>query len=415
MPGTTLAVDAYPSPPPDLNRATLRRLRRYWGITALCYLAALAGGYWLLAAQWSNGRALTWLGLAALIMVVELGVLWWILPTNHPPDAPALLPTFGYGTSLTLVCGGLIFLLGGFLFAPRPAGWLAWLPALLYTTARVVDYLDGYVARVTHHETKLGSILDMELDGLGVLIAIVLGIQVGSLPLWYLPLALSRQLFIFGIWLRTRRGLPVYAMTPSSNRRIIAGYQTGFLTVALWPAFGPPASTLAAVIFALPLIGSFVRDWLVVSGAIDPATQRYQQGRHWAKTVIEGWLPLGGRVVVVVTLTRILLRELPNFPGWLPTLERYGWENPLPWLWLLVLVALPAGVACGLGVLGRVAALPLLVVAWLDILAYGLDWSGNGWLFVAAAVVTHAGSGRLALWRPEDPILNRRPGTGTSP
>ncbi|MCC6454859.1 MAG: CDP-alcohol phosphatidyltransferase family protein [Caldilineaceae bacterium] len=392
------------------NRIALRQLRWRWAGTALVYGAFLLGGYWLLRNAWTPAWALWWSGWAGLTMLIELSILWWILPNNHPPAATDLLPTFGYGTDLTLICGLLLFLLAGFLFAPRPPGWLAWLPALLYTVARLVDYFDGYLARITQHETKLGSILDMELDGFGVLIAILLGIQYGALPLWYLPLALSRQLFIFGIWLRTRRGLPVYEMTPSANRRIVAGYQTGFLSLALWPSFRPPLSTLAATIFALPLLASFGRDWLVVSGALDPASERYQRGRALVKDLLEGWLPLLARIVGFGLAAYLLGREIPTFPTWLPYLQSVHWTAPTFWLWLLALVCIPAAIAMLLGVLGRVVALPLMALAWLDVAANGLDWSDNAWLFMAAAIVTHAGSGRWALWRPEDPVLHTRPG-----
>lgn len=388
----------------------MRQLRWRWLATALIYGAFLLGGYWLLRVAWSPGWAGWWLGWASLAMLLELGVLWWMLPNNYSSSSGDLLPTFGYGTGLTLTCGLLLFLMAGFLFAPRPPGWLAWLPALLYTVARLVDYIDGYVARITHHETKLGSILDMELDGFGVLIAILLGIQYGALPLWYLPLALSRQLFIFGIWLRKRRGLPVYEMTPSANRRIVAGYQTAFLSWSLWPNFRPPLSTLAAFIFAVPLIASFGRDWLVVSGVFDPASERYQRGRLLVKDLLEGWLPLVARVVAFALAALLLMREVPTFPTWQPYLQAQGWTNPTFWLWVMVLVSIPSAIAILLGVLGRVAALPLMVMAWLDVAANGLDWSDNAWLFIAAAIVTHAGSGRWALWRPEDRILNKRPG-----
>lgn len=408
-----LGKDAAPLPsarPTLTHAAALRQLRGQWLVTALSYGAALAGGFLWLRAAWSPQWAAWWLGWAALTMLLELGVLWLVLPNNHPSTADALLPTFGYGTGLTLLCGLLLFLMAGFLFAPRPPGWLAWLPALLYTVARLVDYVDGYVARITHHETKLGGMLDMELDGFGVLIAIVLGIQYGVLPLWYLPLALSRQLFILGIWLRERRGLPVYEMTPSGNRRIVAGYQTAFLSLALWPSFQPPLSTVAATVFALPLLASFGRDWLVVSGVLDPASVRYQHGRALLKNLLEGWLPLVARMVSFVLSLMLLWVEVPDFPTWLPYLQVTGWSSPTFWLWLLSITAAVALVATLLGVLGRVAALPLMVLAWLDVAANGLDWSSNAWLFIAAAIVTHAGSGRLALWQPEEAILHTRPG-----
>jgi CDP-diacylglycerol--glycerol-3-phosphate 3-phosphatidyltransferase len=400
--------------PAHTNQVALRQLRWRWLVTALLYCAALVGGYWLLRATWTPQWALWWLGWAALTMILELSVLWRVLPSNHPPTSPSLLPTFGHGTHLTLLCGLLLFLLAGFLFAPRPPNWLAWLPALLYTVARLVDYVDGYVARITHHETKLGTILDMELDGFGVLIAILLGIQYGVLPLWYLPLALSRQLFIFGIWLRQRRGLPVYEMTPSANRRIVAGYQTGFLSLALWPSFQPPLSTVAATLFALPLIASFSRDWLVVSGALDPAGARYQRGRLLVKDLLEGWLPLAARLVSSSAAALLLWAEVPDFPTWLPYLQSVlkpeGWPSLDFWLWLLVIVSIPSAIAILLGVLGRLVAFPLMALAWLDIAANELAWTDNALLFVAAAIVTHAGSGHFALWRPEDPILHTRPG-----
>jgi CDP-diacylglycerol--glycerol-3-phosphate 3-phosphatidyltransferase len=412
--GTTAAAqlpDHSPgNSPANSNQNAMRQLRWRWLATLVIYSLFLLGGYWLLRATWTAEWATWWLGWAALVMLLELGVLWWVLPNNHPPTTTTLLPTFGYGTNLTLVCGLLLFILAGFLFAPRPPGWLAWAPALLYTVARMVDYVDGYVARITNHETKLGSILDMELDGFGVLIAIILGIQYGALPLWYLPLALSRQLFIFGIWLRQRRGLPVYEMTPSANRRIIAGYQTGFLSLALWPSFQPPLSTVAAIVFALPLIASFGRDWLVVSGALDPASESYQQGRARAKDILEGWLPLVARIVSFVLATILLLGEFPDFPTWLPYLQSLGWAAPNFWLWLLVIASAISAIAILLGILGRVAALPLMLLGWLDVAANGMAWTAGIWLFVAAAIVTHAGSGHWSLWRPEDPILHTRPG-----
>lgn len=392
------------------NQLAMRQLRWRWLLTVLVYCAFLGGGYWLLRGAWSPLWAAWWLGWAALVMVLELTVLWLLLPNNHPPTTDDLRPTFGNGTNLTLACGLMLFLVAGFLFAPRPPGWLAWLPALLYTVARLVDYVDGYVARITDHETKLGGMLDMELDGFGVLIAILLGIQYGVLPVWYLPLALSRQLFILGIWLRQRRGLPVYEMTPSGNRRIVAGYQTAFLSLALWPSFQPPLSTVAATIFALPLLASFGRDWLVVSGALDPASARYQRGRIMLKEFLEGWLPLLARIISFVLGFTLLWVEVPDFPTWLPHLQAVGWASPMIWLWLLSIICGLALIASLLGVVGRLAALPLMVLAWLDVAANGLDWSDNAWLFIAAAFVTHAGSGRFALWRPEEAILHTRPG-----
>jgi uncharacterized membrane protein YphA (DoxX/SURF4 family) len=148
-----------------------------------------------------------------------------------------------------------------------------------------------------------------------------------------------------------------------------------------------------------------------VSGVLDPVSERYQRGRLFVKDLLEGWLPLGARLVSFGLATLLLLAEIPDFPTWLPHLQAVGWESANFWLWLLVIVCVPATVAILLGVIWRMAALPLMVLAWLDVAANGLSWMDNGWLFVAAAIVTHAGSGRWALLQPEESLLNVRPGS----
>ena len=391
----------------EANRSALSSLQRRWLLTAVLYLAALLAAYRGLAAVWMPDPANAWLVWAAVALVVELAVLWWVLPQNAPPTGGRLLPTFGYGTALTLTCGLLLMLLAGFLFVPQPPGGLAWLPALLYTLARLVDYVDGYVARITRHVTKLGGILDMEFDGMGVLIAVLIAIRIGHLPLWYLPLAFSRQLFIAGIWLRRRLGRPVYEMTPSANRRIIAGYQTGFISVTLWPSFTPPLSTLAALLFGGVLTVSFLRDWLVVSGAIDPTSTSYTRTRAALKTLVEGWLPTASRIVGFGVLIALLVRELPAFPTWLPHLQqshRCAGDRCLARRRIG-----DRGCAAVLarrgGPLGRVGR------GGRGLARRGCQWPRLGaLLFVAAVIVAHAGSGRWARWQPEEAILHRRPG-----
>ena len=139
----------------------------------------------------------------------------------------AVLPTFGWGNRLTLFRGLAISMVAGFLFSPWPNGWLAWLPMLLYTTADIADYLDGYLARITNHATALGERLDMEYDGLGMLIVSLLAVWYGQLPWWYLILGFARYLFVFGLWVRARRGLPSYDLPPSVHRRVFAGLPDG--------------------------------------------------------------------------------------------------------------------------------------------------------------------------------------------
>jgi hypothetical protein len=75
-----------------------------------------------------------------------------------------------------------------------------------------------------------------------------------------------------------------------------------------------------------------------------------------------------------------------------------------------VLVGLLAAVMVLLGVAGRVGALVLAAIAAANIVAAGLRPDGNALLLVCALVVAHLGSGRWAVWRPEERLLRIKAG-----
>jgi CDP-diacylglycerol--glycerol-3-phosphate 3-phosphatidyltransferase len=379
-------------------------------LAALAYAAVLWLGYQWLLQGWQAGRPGQWLGLATATMIVQMAILWWALDQNRREPDAILLPWLGYANSMTLARGLLTCLLAGFLFAPRPVGWLAWAPALFYTLERLIDYFDGYVARITQHETKLGVILDMEYDSVGFLLAVILAIQYGQLPVWYLVLGLARQIFLLGLWLRGRWGLPLHDYPASEQARLTAGLQTGFLTVVLWPILSPQITLTAAYLFAIPLIYSFGRDWLVVSGVLDPASKGYQTGRGIIKQIFEAWLPLAARLVAGGLALVILWQAAPAFSAWSSyvtggesnALALLFWGLAVMW-WLAVLLLLA-------GVVGRGAALLLAGLASLEIMAAGWDWTQNGLLLICTLIVVHLGSGRFALWQPEERLLRMKLG-----
>lgn len=374
------------------ERQPIARLRRQWLWVAALYAGALLAGYGVIASMWTAGQAAQWSAAAAGALALQMAILWWALPWNRPPGAQAPFPTLGPGNGLTLARGALIGLLAGFLLAPAPPA-LAWAPAILYSLERAIDFFDGYVARVTRRETELGALLDMEFDGLGVLIVTALAIQMGHLPAWYLLLGFSRPLFVAGMWLRRRQNMAVHDLPPSDHRRLIAGVQTGFLSVVLWPLWDPAVTQLAGALFAIPLLFSFVRDWLVVSGALDAASPRYIRLRWQAKRVVEGWLPLPARAAGAVLAAWLLWRTGEELPALVTA--------PLALAALLLL----------LGIVGRAAAFALLIFAAAHATAFGLRWADNALLMCCAAFVLHAGSGVWALWQPEERILRVKAGS----
>lgn len=389
------------------NQRALRRLRRQWaGVTAVSLLLWLLLGAWL--RQVWPAYAARWLLLSAAALAYSLGVVWRHLSQNRRPHEAQLLPALGWGNGLTLLRGLLVSLLAGFLFSPWPQGALAWLPVLLYTTADIADFLDGYVARITNHATQLGAQLDMEFDGLGMLIVSVLAVWYGQLPGWYLLLGLARYLFVAGIWLRRRRGLPVKALPPSAHRRLFAGFQMGFMSAVLWPILPPAGATIAGTLFALPTALGFGRDWLVVSGRIKPNAPAYQRGQRRVVRAARVWLPL------------LLRAALPVCVVWmLRTVE--NWIRPLPWeallqswgvpLWLAAALTLLLGGAALVGTLlalagaaGRLASLALVFPLGFDIASQGVSWA-NGVALGSAICLMLLGTGPASLWPVEEPYV----------
>ena len=213
-----------------------------------------------------------------------------------------------------------------------------------------------------------------------------------------------------GMWLLGRAGNPVYDLPPSEHRRMIAGFQTGFITVVLWPLWPPEVTLPAAYFMAIPLVFSFGRDWLVVSGVVNASSQGYQRVRAWGKVAIEGWLPLVARLAAAVMALPLLWQAAPAFAPWQAGIAGMGIEGSTLVFGGMILLGLLAVMAVTLGAAGRVGALVLAATAALDI-AYG--GAGNGsilLLLICSLIVVHLGSGKWALWRPEEPLLRAKAG-----
>lgn len=251
------------------ERIALNRLSNQWLVLTFLNALFLVSIYAILRAEDQLSMAIRWILLSAGISYYFLSQVWRWLPLNYLPGKGELLAFLGAGNILTIGRGVLLAGLAGFLFSPRPPeGVLIWIPGLLYTLAVCADLLDGTVARRAGQSTRLGEKLDLFLDGFGVLFAGVLLVQYGLVPGWYLVVGFARYLFLAGIWLRRWYGKPVYDLPASRLRRPLAGFQMGFMAVALWPIFSPTATTIAAVIFGAPFLANFALDWLRVNGLV---------------------------------------------------------------------------------------------------------------------------------------------------
>jgi CDP-diacylglycerol--glycerol-3-phosphate 3-phosphatidyltransferase len=184
----------------------------------------------------------------------------------------------------------------------------------------------------------------------------------------------------------------------------------GFLSVVLWPVFTPPATTLAAVLFAVPLLTSFGRDWLVTSGRLPAGSEQYRRARSLAKQILQGWLPAIARPLGALTALAILRQEIPAFVAWTSYAQGIGFGSPEQFFWGLAMLSAGSLLLFAAGILGRFVAIPLIALACWDLLAVGFNWPTNGLLLACAIIVLQMGSGFFALWRPEERLIRKRAG-----
>lgn len=174
---------------------------------------------------------------------------------------------FGAANTLTLLRGGLYAVVAGFLVVPATTD-LAWVPAVCYGAGVVLDRLDGMVARTIGEQTALGTRLDMAFDTFGFVVAPLLAVVWGRLPVWYLSISAARYVYVAGIRWRRLRGRPVLERPDSDLGKSLAGVQMVFITVALMPTVPARLVFALAPAVLVPSLAVFTRDFLVVSGRL---------------------------------------------------------------------------------------------------------------------------------------------------
>ena len=335
---------------------------------------------WLAAGQWLLQAGLLWGFICRFA--------WRRLDLNRAAADSSLYNDLGWGNRLTLLRGGFIALTGGFLFRQAETGYAIWLPALGYTLAALLDRLDGYAARRTQHTSLLGNELDIAFDALGLVIAPLLAISLGKIHVSYLVLSMAYYLYQWGLQRRHNQGLPVYPLAENPLRRTLAGFQMGFIAVALWPLLNPELTRIAGVAFMLPVLFGFAVDWLQVCGKLP-----LQAAMSLEKFSVNLFQP-GLRVLLVAVLLTGMLNT-----------EVFRW--PVTWLPLALLFC--AGLLL-LGFAGRFGALLLLVLLgwrWPEL----IDTFMGSTLIFSAVWLLLLGTGHYSLWQWGDEWVKRYDGT----
>ena len=374
----------------NANLQSLNQLRRKWVILAFAGIASWVGFFLWLRTWWDNPYPRRWLIISGFSLGYLLLILWQGLRENHRHHEDTLLQSLGLGNLFSITRGFILVIFCGFLFSPWPeVSWYAWLPGLLYTMAALPDFLDGAAARLTNHVTVLGETLDISIDSLGVLAVSLLSVQYGQVPWWYLPVGLARYLFLGGIWLRKKQGLPVHDLPPSVRRRGFAGLTMGLFFVILYPIFKPPGTHIAAAVFAVYLLGGFLWDWFITIGWLPtqpiPSYRKLQQA-------ITSYLPVVLRVILAIWLFVVVLPELLREADVL-----------LRWVEGIVLFCLVLGIA------GRVAAISALIVLGIQQSFAPMDFAHLA-LIVVITNLLFLGTGIFSLWPVENWLIFHRVG-----
>ncbi|MBF6632133.1 MAG: CDP-alcohol phosphatidyltransferase family protein [Comamonas sp.] len=350
-------------------------------------------------------RAEQWLLQASLLWSLVWQQIWQRSDKNRSACDSKPYPALGWANRLTLLRGGLIAATGGFLFQPESPGALAFIPALVYSIAAILDRIDGFIARRSRQTSLMGSELDMVFDALGLLVAPLLAVGYGRIHWSFLLVSAAYYLFRWGLHWRRQHGLPVYELAPNSLRRALAGFQMGFIAVVLWPLFGDstpsmgdqlPLTQLAGLAFMVPVLTGFAVDWLAASGRVSP--ERAPARRFFEKLQMLSALIFqpGLRIVAFVSIVMFVV-----YKGGNP-------ENLFAQPATANFVLLFCAVSILLGLAARVASLLAVIL-----LASLYQVPHTAPLYIATICVVWImllGSGRFSLWQWDDRWVNRYDG-----
>ena len=355
----------------------------------------------LLVVNWQWQRAAHWFIQTLLLWLFIAYQSTKRLELNRPDKGSPLYGNLGWGNRLTLLRALLIAATGGFLFQPWPEGpLLSWVPGMIYFFGAVLDRVDGLVARRTGQISLLGTELDTVTDAVGLAVASLLAVSYGQTHWSFLFMGIAYYAYHGGIIWRNKNGLPVYPLPPAMHRRVWAGFQMGYLVVALWPLYHPPLTLIGGFAFMLPALIGFIIDWLIVSGRInrnaEHVDQWFRRLTDFSQTIFQPAL----RILIVILLSvSIATSGFPPMSNsgvqWFSSVATAGF----------VLTS----ITVLLGFAGRYFALLLLgLLGWY--------YTGNEMLLVDyilfCCVVWSLllGSGRFSLWQEDDHWLNRYDG-----
>lgn len=185
------------------------------------------------------------------------------------------MTVFGWANWATATRSTLVGLVTALVAASFTSPVSVPLLVVLASVALVLDGVDGWLARRTHSESKLGAQFDMEVDAF---LLLVLGVYVApALGPWVLTIGLLRYAFVVAGWFLPwmRATLP-----PRYWRKVTTAVAGIALTIAASGILPAWASTAVVLIALALLLESFGRDVLWLVAHRPRATTRIEAGHR---------------------------------------------------------------------------------------------------------------------------------------
>ncbi|TMM55536.1 CDP-diacylglycerol--glycerol-3-phosphate 3-phosphatidyltransferase [Sulfitobacter sabulilitoris] len=207
-------------------------------------------------------------------------------------------------TALRLVAAPAVAIM--FLYFTRP--YADWFALILFVSAAITDWFDGYLARTWKQETKLGAMLDPIADKAMVVIALMVIIGFSSWSPWLvLPatMILFREVFVSGL----REFLGDTAGTLKVT--YLAKWKTTLQMVAIAVLFSQ------GVFEHYLIVSAWGMDEAMIASILDGTTEDLH-GLRWKAVAMKGaghvglWLLWIAALLTMITGVDYMLKATPH-------------------------------------------------------------------------------------------------------
>lgn len=170
--------------------------------------------------------------------------------------------------------------------------WKAWIAAIIFVVISCTDWLDGYLARSRGEVTDFGKFMDPLADKVLVVAALLVLIELGSLPSWPVLIIVAREFIVSGV-----------RMVAASKGEVIAAswygkFKTVFQMIAIVLFVVKESPAITGMLSHELNVALYILSWLVMAAAL-VLTIISMADYIWKARHLIGFKPKGRRARVI--------------------------------------------------------------------------------------------------------------------